>query len=331
MARKRTHRRDHKAEYRRRILRGFAKGQTKAQARGHGGGSARRTKSRTNIKSLEDAKLQFGLKVLRAEKSLAKAAKTAGMSPERLRSYALDKGIIEKRGRRWYVKLNVPRRVPIYSGGKQHTIIVGQFDQASLVGKYMAAVRQFLITNDRAYLKPFIGKSVTDIDGKTYRLETGPNKIYRLSHSGAGGFEQIYRFVFNQYEALMSKPKSSRKFNHGEYESRLRKAYERLGTDTPKCTFCDATDPFALELHHIAGQEFGDELVIVCLNHHAMLSNAYKDHPPKIDGPRDPLEAFGHFLLGFVELLSLAIVQLREIALALINRAETTSADQVAS
>lgn len=119
--------------------------------------------------------------------------------------------------------------------------------------------------------------------------------------------------------------------NHGDYETRLRKAYERLGTDTPKCVFCEVADPFILELHHVSGRKFGNDLVIVCLNHHGRLSSAQKDHPSKLDGACDPLEAMGHFLLGLAELLVLAVEKLKEFGQALIERAQSNALEGGAS
>jgi hypothetical protein len=42
-------------------------------------------------------------------------------------------------------------------------------------------------------------------------------------------------------------------------ERRRQRALERLGTNTPRCVACGHNDPHALELHHIAGDDFGDD------------------------------------------------------------------------
>lgn len=112
---------------------------------------------------------------------------------------------------------------------------------------------------------------------------------------------------------------TKRTFNHGDDEARKRKAYERLGTDSPKCFFCDITDPEILELHHIAGREFGDDGIFTCRNHHGLLSSLGKNHPPKIPGPSDPLENLAHFLLGVADVLKVLMDQLRNAAAKLIE------------
>ena len=193
MAKKRN--RIYADEYRRRIERALARGLSRSQARGHRKPSeARVTKNRAQ-KALEDHRLQMGLRFFRKEKNFAKAAKQAGLSTERLRTEAVEKGIVEKHGRCWVIKQNLPRRVLIYRGGREHIIVVGNFKAASLVGKHMSAVGSFVRTADISHQRPFIGKTVKDIDGKSYVLETRPNVLYRLSHAGGSSFQQIYRIL----------------------------------------------------------------------------------------------------------------------------------------
>ncbi len=187
--------RDYKAEYQRRIRLAAQRGRTRSQARGHPKPGENAVSKKAQQYPIEDSRLQLGLRLLQQGKPLTKVAKEIHVSPERLRNYGGKNKVIEKRGRRWVVRRELPRKVLIYSAGREVPITVGDFETASLVGRYMAQVRWFLESNNRAHLKPFVGKSVKDITGKSYLLETNPNALYRLAHATATSFEQIYRIV----------------------------------------------------------------------------------------------------------------------------------------
>src|SRR5215207_11040234 len=187
--------RDYKAEYRRRIERGLAKGLSKSQARGHPRSGERHSSTRTSTPRY-DRRLEMGLKEMRKGKSLKAAARSAHVAPERLRNYAQGTGVVHKERRRWVVKDDHrPRQVQVFSGGRAHEVTVAGYAEAELVGRYMAAVREFLRTNDASNLRPFVGEWVADTSGRPYLFETRPNILYRLHASGIEPFEQIYRIV----------------------------------------------------------------------------------------------------------------------------------------
>lgn len=187
--------RDYKAEYRRRIERGLAKGLSKSQARGHPRSGERHSSASASTPRY-DRKLEMGLKEMRRGKSLKAAARSAHVAPERLRHYAQGTGVVKKERRRWVVKDDHrPRQLLVFSGGQAYEIVVAGYAEAELVGRYMAAVGEFLRTNDAANLRPFVGEWVTDTNGRPYLLETHPNILYRLHASGVEPFEQVYRIV----------------------------------------------------------------------------------------------------------------------------------------
>jgi hypothetical protein len=186
--------RDFKNEYARRIASGLRKGLSRSAARGHRRASEPPAGHRL-AHPIEDARLQLGLRVLRREGSLSAAAQQAKISPERLRRIATEKNILERRGRRWAVRPDLPRRMLLFSNGKAVTVTVGDFDAASTIGRYMAAVSKFLRTNNPSGLGEFVDQSVADVQGKTHLFETRRNALYRMASATDQSFEQIYRIV----------------------------------------------------------------------------------------------------------------------------------------
>jgi hypothetical protein len=117
------------------------------------------------------------------------------VSPERLRAAAITKGAIEKQGRRWTVKADLPRQVLIYSADREHVITVDKLGEARIAGQYIDAVGRFLTTANRDLLTPFEGASVTDRAGRVYPLEANPNALLRLRKRARTTFEEVYRIV----------------------------------------------------------------------------------------------------------------------------------------
>ncbi len=129
--------RDYAAEYALRIARGKARGLTKSHARGHSKASE---KSLRAAKSISDDRLQLALRVLRKESNFAVAARAAKISREHLRRYAIERGLIEKAGRRWRAQPDLPRRMLLFSRGERFEVTVTDFEAASLGGRFMSAV-----------------------------------------------------------------------------------------------------------------------------------------------------------------------------------------------
>jgi hypothetical protein len=68
-------------------------------------------------------------------------------------------------------------------------------EQLSLNGRHLAAVQQFLRSNDIELLRPFEGRAVIDAKGRPHPLETDPNTLHRLASAGSEVFHEIYRLV----------------------------------------------------------------------------------------------------------------------------------------
>lgn len=187
--------RDYAAEYERRMARALAKGLSRTQGRGHPKPGEPGSPTRKRREPIEDERLQRALRLLRERKSLSAAARSVHVSPEWLKQAAAEKTAITKRGRRWVVNPELPRRMPMYSRGREIVVTVGDAASASLIGRYMSAVARFLTSNNRELLQPFVNQYVTDITGKRYRFETDPNVLHRLSNASGDVFEQLYRIV----------------------------------------------------------------------------------------------------------------------------------------
>jgi hypothetical protein len=186
--------RSYRREYRLRIKRGIAKGLSRTQARGHSRANEKPS-SIKRLRPLGDRRFQRGLRLLRKNKSLGEIAKELGTSRERLTRQLKTTKAVRKRGRRWFVRDDLPRRMLIFADGIAFIIIVGNLRAASAVALFMGAVGRFLRSNDPAELASFVGKSVRDISGKVHHFETDPEKLYELAHTGSESFEDVYRYV----------------------------------------------------------------------------------------------------------------------------------------
>ncbi len=186
--------RNYKAEYARRIKRGLSQKLSRSQARGHPRAEERHASLHREPPSY-DRRLEHGLGLLRDGQTLTGASRSIGVSTERLRHYLNRTGIVKKKGRRWVVQEDHrARQMLMFSEGQVIQVLVSM-NSASVVGRHMSAVGQFLETNDPAPLQPFLGASVTDVYGTVHPFETRPNVLYRLDASGGETFEQVYRIV----------------------------------------------------------------------------------------------------------------------------------------
>lgn len=87
-------------------------------------------------------------------------------------------------------------------------------------------------------------------------------------------------------------------------ERRKQKRLDQLGTQTPSCVNCHMDRWECLELHHLGGKTHGEEMVIVCRNCHAELSDSQKDHPVTKHSPTSA-QSTGYQLLGEADLFAM--------------------------
>ena len=83
------------------------------------------------------------------------------------------------------------------TGGRVVKPTVRGYEQARLTGAHYHAVGQFVKTNNREFIKPFEGRSVTAANGRQYPLETDPNALHRIAAMDTPEFHEIYHITSN--------------------------------------------------------------------------------------------------------------------------------------
>ena len=83
----------------------------------------------------------------------------------------------------------------VLSEGQARKMRLDGEDQASLNGRFLAAFKRFINSNDSEFLDEFVGLSVRDAKGKLHPFETDPDTLYRLAASGSEIFEDIYKII----------------------------------------------------------------------------------------------------------------------------------------
>ena len=190
--------RNYKAEYRRRIARGRARGLSRSQARGHPKAKEQSIKAASSI---ADDKIDAAILDMHHGESLSAAARSSHISAERLSRFLAQGRLAKLRGRRWIMSDDRPRRVPVMTGGRQRSITVQGFDEASLVGKHHNAVGAFVRNNDISLLEPFVGQFVRTAKGKRILLETDPNELHRIAAMDTPAFCELPNHFDNLKES----------------------------------------------------------------------------------------------------------------------------------
>lgn len=185
--------RDYKAEYQRRIANAAKRGQSRSQARGHA--RPGETPIRRSNVSRGDVSLEAALRALRRTGKQTAAAKEAGVSVERFRRFLRENKLANRTGRIWLITDKAPREMLVLSNGQARKMLLDGQEQASLNGRFLVAVKNFLNSQDEQLLSEFVGLSVRDAKGKLHPFETGENALYRLADSGSEVFEDIYRLI----------------------------------------------------------------------------------------------------------------------------------------
>lgn len=179
--------------YRRRIERGMARGLSRSQARGHPKTGESPTSGRKAYRS--EQKLLKGIRLVdRPGYTFHRAAREAGVSPERLRTYAHETGYAQKGRGRWRVPEHHRGTVlfPVFSEGQLKKVKISNPDQKAKLGLYMQRVRFALETNRPNWLSEFAGDYLTDDSGGRHYFETDFRVIRVLTDHFEGDVEELF-------------------------------------------------------------------------------------------------------------------------------------------
>jgi len=180
-------------KYSRRIASAAARGLSRSQARGHARAGEAPIKG---PKLKTDDRLEAALKEYRRSGNRVAAAKSVNVAAERFSRFLRENIQVEGRGPSLKIIDHRPYEMAVISNGTIVRVPIGGFEQKSLNGQHLNAVKEFLSTNDIAVLAPFGGRSVIDARGVSHPLETDPNTLHRLVHAGDEQFPETYRRTF---------------------------------------------------------------------------------------------------------------------------------------
>lgn len=150
---------------------------------------------RVRGRAAADARMEVAVKELNRGSSFTAAAHSVDLTPKALQSYVRHRRLARRKGDRWTIKDNRPRRVPVMTKGRTRNLTVAGFREARLVGEHHNAVGHFVRTNNIALLKPFDGRSVRLTTGKEIPLETDPNALHRIAAMDTPPFHEIYEIT----------------------------------------------------------------------------------------------------------------------------------------
>jgi hypothetical protein len=184
--------RNYKEEYQRRVARGLAKGLSRSKSRGHPKVSELEKQASQIVDRY--SKLERGLKLIKEGKSQKAAAKTVGVSIERLRIFLHSNTQAKRVGSKWKIQDNRSDAFRIGSLGRI-VIVSLTMDEGSKVGLYWNVVNKYLDSNDTAHLRNLKATSVTDIYGKVHQFELRPRRLNRLDGVDELKFQEIYADV----------------------------------------------------------------------------------------------------------------------------------------
>jgi len=124
--------------------------------------------------------------------SLAAAARESGTTPRTMQRHVGTALRRAKDGRYMPSKFDrIPRTIRFFTTIGRMELTVRDSRTVSRIARYMAAVRQFLLTGDRRGLWPFRGQAIR-VGKVAYPFITDSKTLERLAHVGEVSFEDFY-------------------------------------------------------------------------------------------------------------------------------------------
>jgi hypothetical protein len=152
-------------------------------------------KPRVRRRIAQDPRLEIAVKDMNRGSSLTEAARSVSLSRKDLQSFVKQRRLAERKGGKWTIKDNRPRRVLVITKGRIRVVTVDGYEEARLVGQHYQAAGDFVRTNDIQVIKPFDGQSVRPVKGKPIPLETDPNALHRIAAMESPPFHEIYEIT----------------------------------------------------------------------------------------------------------------------------------------
>jgi hypothetical protein len=153
--------------------------------------------TKTHRRQRRDPWLEVAVRQMNRGDSLAITARLVGIPTKTLRQQLQRGGFLKRKGNRWIVKDDRPRRIVIFTGGRARKITVAGFAEASFAAGHYHASGEFVRTNKLKVLKPFKGKTVKDLKGRLHTLETDPNALHQIASMDSPPFHEIYEITSN--------------------------------------------------------------------------------------------------------------------------------------
>jgi hypothetical protein len=108
-----------------------------------------------------------------------------------------------------------------------------------------------------------------------------------------------------------------------DHEKRKQNRLHKIGSNNPRCATCGNNDWRVLEEHHPGARKRDKLVVLLCANHHRIVTDDQKDHPKDHPNVDEFLARVGNFLLGLADMLRLVLDRLYEFGEELIVRANS--------